>query len=239
MNLSSTDVITIAAVFLLAALAGFVLEKVCRSYGAARFARPLCLNALAGCAGLVAYLSVRLPCNTCSAQSDVLPAYCKLYEASGGLTVMQGLHILVLFLVLCLLGTLSLIDLATHEIPNMLNLCLLACGVLHILIAPSMNIASHLIGLVCISLPLGIIAFIAPHSFGMGDVKLMAAAGFLLGFEQVVLATVLAVLIGGLQGVYLLARGSKGRKEQFAFGPALCVGIAFALCTHTALYMQV
>ena len=37
------------------------------------------------------------------------------------------------------------------------------------------------------------------------------------------------LLLGGGYGIYLLASGKKGRKEQFAFGPFLCAGMILGL----------
>ncbi len=48
------------------------------------------------------------------------------------------------------------------------------------------TIVERLIGMVCISLPLFLIVLIIPEGFGGGDIKLMFAAGFFLGWKQTV-----------------------------------------------------
>jgi leader peptidase (prepilin peptidase)/N-methyltransferase len=63
----------------------------------------------------------------------------------------------------------------------------------------------------------------------------MAAAGFLLGWQSTLVAIFIGILIGGAWGIYLMASGKKGAKGHFAFGPALCVGIATALFFGTPL----
>jgi leader peptidase (prepilin peptidase)/N-methyltransferase len=63
----------------------------------------------------------------------------------------------------------------------------------------------------------------------------MAAAGFLLGWQNALVAIFVGIIIGGVWGVYLLASGKKGAKGHFAFGPALCAGIAVALFFGTSL----
>jgi len=73
------------------------------------------------------------------------------------------------------------------------------------------------------------IALIVPGAFGGGDVKLMAAAGLLLGWQQLLVAAFIGIILGGGYGVLVLATGKKDRKEHFAFGPALCIGIAAAM----------
>jgi leader peptidase (prepilin peptidase)/N-methyltransferase len=63
----------------------------------------------------------------------------------------------------------------------------------------------------------------------MGDVKLMFAAGFLLGWQDALIAFFIALILGGVYGVIVLAARKKGRKDHFAFGPCLAVGIFAAL----------
>ena len=153
----------------------------------------------------------------------------------------DGLTVLILgvvfhLLILCLLGAVAITDARTQEIPNRLNLLLLGCGVLSLFIWPQITLLSHLIGLVCISVPMGAIALLAPGSFGMGDVKLMGACGLLLGWERILVALLIGIVIGGLQGVYFICTHRKSRKEHFAFGPALCIGISIALFAGRMLF---
>jgi leader peptidase (prepilin peptidase)/N-methyltransferase len=133
------------------------------------------------------------------------------------------------FLALCVLLVVTRIDAETMEIPDGLNIALLVCGILTIFVAPEVSLVGRFIGLFCISVPLLVITLIIPNAFGGGDVKLMAAAGFLLGWQGALVATFIGILIGGAWGVYLLASGKKGAKGHFAFGPALCAGITVAL----------
>jgi leader peptidase (prepilin peptidase)/N-methyltransferase len=139
------------------------------------------------------------------------------------------------FFVLSFLLVITLIDAETMEIPDGLVITLLVCGIAAIFVAPEVTLLSRFIGLFCISVPLLIITLIIPNAFGGGDVKLMAAAGFLLGWQAALVATFIGIIIGGIWGVYLLASGKKGAKGHFAFGPALCVGIAIALFFSTPL----
>lgn len=69
-----------------------------------------------------------------------------------------------------------------------------------------------------------------PGAFGGGDIKLMAAAGILLGAKLTGTAFFFSVLAGGVYGIYLLAGKKKGGKDHFAFGPFLCLGIWAAIC---------
>ena len=188
------------------------------------------MELLGGIAGIVAYLAFLPPVGFLLIQGEVVvPLFGSLYEAGPGLSVANAFGAVLFFFVSCLLVVITFIDLKTQEIPNSLNLCLLACGVLSLLILPQITLLSHLIGLVCVSVPMLLISLAAPGAFGMGDVKLMGACGLLLGWEQVLAATLIAIIIGGAQGVFFLATRRKKRKDHFAFGPALCIGIVAAL----------
>jgi leader peptidase (prepilin peptidase)/N-methyltransferase len=135
------------------------------------------------------------------------------------------------FFVLCLLVVVTYIDADTMEIPDSLSLWLAALGLISFAFGPTASLPwyDHLIGAVCISVPMCILAFVLVGSFGLGDVKLMAAAGLFLGWQLALVATFIAVLVGGAWGIFLLATRRKGRKDHFAFGPALCAGIAVSL----------
>ena len=58
----------------------------------------------------------------------------------------------------------------------------------------------------------------------MGDVKLEAAAGALLGYPAVLAALFLGVLAGGVAAAFLLLTHRAGRKDAFAYGPYLALG---------------
>lgn len=63
---------------------------------------------------------------------------------------------------------------------------------------------------------------------GGGDIKLMAAAGFILGGTLTILALFLAFVVGGLGGGILLMTGLMKRKDPIPFGPFLALGIMVA-----------
>jgi len=139
------------------------------------------------------------------------------------------------FAVLSILLVIALIDAETMEIPNGLNIALAICGLLAILAGPQLPWLSRLIGVFIVSAPLLVISLIVPGAFGGGDIKLMAAAGLLLGWQATLLAAFIAIVLGGIWGVYLLISGKKGAKGHFPFGPFLCIGIATAMFFTTPL----
>ena len=124
-----------------------------------------------------------------------------------------------------LLMVLSVIDWRTFTIPNGINLAILILGVIRLLTDLS-GWMGYLIGLVAVS-GVFLLLHIATggNGLGMGDVKLVGAAGLLLGWQNMILA----VLLGSLGGALIhSARMKKGAGKKLAFGPYLAGGIWFA-----------
>ena len=121
-----------------------------------------------------------------------------------------------------LLLVVTVIDWRTFTIPNGLNLAILILGVIR-LVTDLSNWPLYLIGMFSVSL-----VFFALHiltggaGLGMGDVKLMAAAGLLLGWPRMILT----VLIGSVSGAIIHSvRMKRGADRKLAFGPYLAAGI--------------
>ena len=107
-------------------------------------------------------------------------------------------------------------------------LALAVCGVLSVLLDPAAW-GAHLIGALCVSVPMLLLCLLIPGAFGGGDIKLMAAAGLFLGWQHTLLAMFFGILGGGFYGIYLLAAKKADKKDHFAFGPFLCAGIVIAM----------
>lgn len=210
-----------------------------------RSACPQC-GAVLTAADLVpvfSWLFLRGKCRHCAAR---IPVRYLLVELLGGclsvacsrrfgtaLTLQEGFFgmswaALLALLVCGLLLAVALIDAETQTIPDALNAALGIAGLLALLLAPA-QWGSRLAGALCISLPMLLLCLVIPGAFGGGDIKLMAAAGLYLGARLTVLAAFLGVLGGGFYGIYLLAAKKADKKDHFAFGPFLCVGIVAAM----------
>jgi len=149
--------------------------------------------------------------------------------APGATMAVFAGNTLIYFAVLSCLIAVAYIDHDTMEIPDSLSVAIAVCGVFAIFIGPDIGLKSHLIGIVVAAGPLFVIALFIDGAFGFGDVKLMAAAGLFLGWQNCLVALFIGIVIGGVYGIILLATKKKGRKDHFAFGPSLCVGIAAAM----------
>jgi len=141
----------------------------------------------------------------------------------------MGYYSFLIFFILGVLLCIFIIDYRTMEIPYSLNISLFLLGIIDGFISPDITWLERGIGLFVVSLPLLILALIIKDSFGGGDIFLMASSGVLLGYKLLIFAFFVGLVVGGIQGVYLLLTKKKGKKEHFAFGPALTIGIAISM----------
>lgn len=135
-----------------------------------------------------------------------------------------------------LLVWVSICDWKTMEIPDKCHLGILLLGLLDLFVRPELSVISRLIGAVCISLPMLLVTFVIPDGFGGGDIKLLFAGGFFLGWKRMLVSAFLGFLLGGAYGIGLLISRRKGRKDQFAFGPFLCAGMLVAMFVGNSLF---
>lgn len=136
------------------------------------------------------------------------------------------------------LSLITLIDFVRMEIPFVLNLIIFVIGLVSIVTMGEISITSRLIGMMCISVPMELIVEFVPGGFGGGDIKLMRYAGMLLGAGSMVVGFFVGVVIGGLYGIIMLLRRKKGKKDQFAFGPCLSLGLMVAaVCGNQIMQM--
>jgi len=131
--------------------------------------------------------------------------------------------------VLICLVAIAWIDHTTMEIPDSLNLAIAACGLVVVLIAPDADLKTHLIGIAVASVPLFVFSLFIEGAFGFGDVKLMAASGLFLGWQNCLVALLLGFVFGGIYAAFQLILKKKTLKDHIAFGPALCAGIGVSM----------
>ncbi len=149
--------------------------------------------------------------------SLALVAACFVRFGFGGRAVIGGVFATVLVL-------LSAIDLDCRLIPNVIVLPATAA----LLVAQIALYPHHALEWVLASFLAALVLFlpllVVPTGMGMGDVKLAALLGAVLG-QSVALAILIGVFAGGLFSLALLIRGGmSARKTAFAYGPFLALG---------------
>lgn len=137
-----------------------------------------------------------------------------------------------------LLSVISFFDIRERRIPDRLTALLfgLGCVQFYVLWADVPPDGSHVrfflhyfFAAFLVSGLLAALTFLAPGSFGGGDIKLMAAAGWMLGVRAVMQSFAAAVWMCGAYILVQMARGKLSRKSELPFGPFLCAGILLFL----------
>ena len=122
-----------------------------------------------------------------------------------------------------------------------LNLAILGLGGLSILTFQwtepfsEITIVNRIVGMLVIAVPMILINLVVAGAFGGGDVKLMFAAGFLLGWKMIVSGFFMGAIVGAVVGVTVMVRKKKGGKEHIPFGPSLCAGMYLAVMFGTQM----
>lgn len=141
----------------------------------------------------------------------------------------------VLAVFAAVLFALAIVDVRHRILPNSIVYpsALLFAGalVLGVLLGRPLDLAGAALGLAILGGGLFAIALVRPNAMGMGDVKLAALIGLVLGslgLRYVAVAAAGAILAGGVGGVAALAAG-RSRKSAIPFGPFLAAGAMAAL----------
>lgn len=134
----------------------------------------------------------------------------------------------------------TVIDWRTMEIPDSMWIAVLIGGIITYideLVAEGFNLdclLERVIGFFAASGVLFILAVITKGGMGGGDIKLMAACGFMLGWKVVLLALVMGGLIGTLYLIFMAIKnkGKVPRKVPFAPHLSLAVVICMFVGSH-------
>jgi len=192
---------------------------------------------------LFSYIFLLGKCRKCKAKISI---QYPIIEALNGLLYVlifylydwNSLHTILLSSVYCLaisaLIVLSVIDFRTNTIPVGINIFIMIMGLCAVLVQyfwygkNTDIIVEHVIGFFAISIFL-LLIFYATHGRGIGggDIKLMAAAGLLLGWELVILAFFVGCILAAI--IHPIRMRISHLNRILAFGPYLSVGITIAL----------
>lgn len=181
---------------------------------------------------VLSYLLARGKCRHCG--SRVSPLYL-LGEMATGLLFLgmylrfglsgQGITGLVL---VSLAVIVSMADFKYMLIPNKVLLAFTPLLLATVLLFPQGTLWEHALGGALGGTVVLVLALTG--GMGMGDVKLFALLGWTVGFPNVILAFLLACLLGTIAGGGLILSGKVKRKQPIPFGPWLAAGslIAFS-----------
>lgn len=183
------------------------------------------------------WLFLRGRCRKC--KEPISPQYPIIEAANGFLYILVfavndfSLQSVLYCLLMSALLVLSVIDWRTYEIPISINIFILCLGILQVILDHT-NWVDYVIGFLCVSIVLEVLLLLSRgRAIGGGDVKLMAAAGLLLGWKKIILAFLLGCIIGSI--IHLLRMKLSKADHVLAMGPYLSVGIAIAALWGDAL----
>ena len=121
---------------------------------------------------------------------------------------------------------LSVIDFRTYEIPFGFNIFIGILGVVR-MVADLGNWYHYVIGFLAISAVLEILLLVSGgRAIGGGDVKLMAAAGLLVGWKLIILAFLIGCILGSV--IHIIRMKVSHAEHVLAMGPYLSAGIIIA-----------
>jgi leader peptidase (prepilin peptidase)/N-methyltransferase len=186
---------------------------------------------------VVSYLILRGRCRNCgepiSVEYPLVEAGTAALFAAAAVRFPNGVAVLVAPFLGVMLAA-AMIDLRHRIIPNRLVYPSLVLFALAIVVAwaagVDVNPVRALLGLLAYGGALFIVALISPAGMGMGDVKLAALIGMMLGslgWKYVVVGAVSGMLLGGAGAVVALLLG-RSRKDTIPFGPFLAAGAVVA-----------
>lgn len=125
------------------------------------------------------------------------------------------------------LVVISVIDWRTYEIPLGCNVFIGILGVIQ-MISDLAHWYNYVIGFFIVSGIFLIIFYITKgKGIGGGDIKLMAAAGLLFGWQNILLAFVIGSVAGAV--IHTILMKVKNKDRVLAFGPYLSLGILWAM----------
>mgnify|MGYP001206621708 CR=1 FL=1 len=179
---------------------------------------------------IISYLCLRGRCRKCRTR---IPVQYPVVESVNGILYMTVFLICgwdISTILYCLLGSalivLGVIDFRTYEIPSGINVFILVLGLIR-LFTDRANWSLYVIGFLAVSVVLYIILVASDgKAVGGGDVKLMGAAGLLLGWKLIIFAFLLGCILGSV--IHLIRMKKSGAGHVLAMGPYLAMGIMIA-----------
>jgi leader peptidase (prepilin peptidase)/N-methyltransferase len=185
-------------------------------------------------------------CRYCA--SGISIRYALVEAATGLLAVLVywrfglSLPALIYFGFGALLVTASLIDLDYRIIPNVFTLPGIPLALTASLLLPEISVKEAFAGMVAGGGSLWLVAvvyrrFRGREGMGMGDVKLLALIGALVGPEGVLFTVLAASIMGTMAGLLAALRHGKGLQQAIPFGPFLASGAIVYLFFGTRLIL--
>lgn len=197
---------------------------------------PGCGNAIAWHDNipLVSFVALRGRCRACAApipwRYPIVEASTAVLFAAAWLVFGNDLRQFVVAVVfLAALVAITVIDLRHQIIPDAITLPGALAGLVANLATNHISWIESVGGMLLGGGLFVAVILLSRGGMGGGDLKLGAMLGAFLGWQALLVALFVAIMLGGLSAVALLATGRLARKDAIPFGPFLAIGGAVAL----------
>lgn len=131
----------------------------------------------------------------------------------------------ITFVYLMILCRIAYADWKYQIIEPWTHIGILTLACMEMLFRVGVSVQERCLGAVVIAVPMLVLTVLLKGGFGGGDIKLMAVSGFLNGVKVITYAGMLGIILSGIYVSMMLAAGKMGRKDSFALGPFLVMGI--------------
>ena len=180
---------------------------------------------------LVSYLILGGKCRNCKTKISIQYPLIEFINGLGYAIIVlaNGANLTSVLYCLCTsaLLALSVIDWRSFEIPVAFNIFIGILGIIRLL-TDIEHWHTYVIGFLSVSGFLYLIYLITKgRGIGGGDIKLMAVAGLLIGWKNIILALGLGCVLGSIIHITLMKIQNKDR--MLAFGPYLSLGIYISM----------
>lgn len=150
---------------------------------------------------------------------------------------------LLYFITIFALSLAFSIDFKYQLIPDEVDVLIIICGIINLVLNIS-NWWDYLLGAVIggaifYSLNLIALLILKKEGMGLGDVKLMAALGFLFGIKNILVITLVSFFIGAVIGIIVLIVKKKEKEEYIAFGPFIVIAAVLLMFTGSDIIIEI
>lgn len=179
------------------------------------------------------YVFLRGRCAFC--KEKISPRYPLVELLNAGLWVANyfvfGLswNLLIWDVAVSALVAMAFVDIDTKEILYTFMIVIALCGAASFFVPQEVPVVwwERLLGMAVVSVPMLILALIT-GGMGGGDVKLYAAIGLLLGWKLTLVSVLIAIVLGGIGAVLLIALKKAKKGSEMPFGPYIALGVILA-----------
>lgn len=152
-----------------------------------------------------------------------------------------SVEFVVSFVFQAILIVVAVIDLEHKIIPDVLVVAGTAVGIIFSIYGVFHKVVfydtwySPLVGMVLVPVLLYIVSRVGgmiyktDYAIGLGDVGLFIPIGMIIGYKLSLIALLLAVLFGGLYGIYLMLKDRDNARMEIPFAPFISVGTVIAM----------